>query len=222
MCAQHLTFAVGDIHGCLSELRALLLQIEAFALEGRVIFLGDMIDRGADSRGVIELIMAGPKKEGWSWLALKGNHEEMLLGARSGEIDVDWWLVNGGRETLESYGHTIPAAHLKWLMQLPSIIVEPLRIYVHAGVDENVPLEHQGEDTFLWIRRPESHSGDYWGRHLCHGHTPNRANPRTVGNRTNVDSAAVFGGSLSCAIFDDSIPGGPVGFLSARSGSDHS
>ncbi len=222
MRAQHLTFAVGDIHGCLSELDALLSQIDACAPGGRVIFLGDMIDRGPDSRGVIERIMAGPRKDGWSWTALKGNHEEMLLGARSGESDVDWWLVNGGRETLESYGNTIPAAHLKWLMRLPSIIVEPLRIYVHAGVDETVPLAHQGDDVFLWIRRPDNHSGDYWGRHLCHGHTPDRANPRTVGNRTNVDSAAVFGGHLSCAIFDDDVPGGPIGFLSTLSGSDQS
>ncbi|KQY57798.1 serine/threonine protein phosphatase [Ensifer sp. T173] len=222
MSAQHLTFAVGDIHGCLTELQALLRQIETYAPEGRVIFLGDLIDRGPDSRGVIELIMAGPQKQGWSWLTLKGNHEEMLLGARSGESDVDWWLLNGGKETLASYHHTIPAAHLKWLMQLPSIIVEPFRIFVHAGVDETMPLERQGEEIFLWIRRPDNHSGDYWGKHLCHGHTPSRSNPRTVGNRTNVDSAAVFGGSLSCAIFDDDVPGGPIGFLSTGRGADHS
>ncbi|MBP1872624.1 Serine/threonine-protein phosphatase 1 [Ensifer adhaerens] len=218
MCAQHLTFAVGDIHGCLAELQALLLQIEAYAPEGRVIILGDMIDRGPDSRGVVELIMAGPQKQGWSWLALKGNHEEMLLGARSGESDVDWWLFNGGKETLASYDNVIPGTHLKWLMQLPSIIVEPFRIFVHAGVDETMPLERQGDEIFLWIRRPDHYSGDYWGKHLCHGHTPSRRNPSTVGNRTNVDSAAVFGGSLSCAIFDDDIPGGPIGFLSVGGG----
>lgn len=222
MSALHLTFAVGDIHGCLAELQALLRQIEAYAPEGRVIFLGDMIDRGPDSRGVVELIMAGPQKEGWSWLTLKGNHEEMLLGAWSGESDVDWWLVNGGMETLASYDNVIPGTHLKWLIQLPSIIVERFRIFVHAGVDETMPLERQGDEIFLWIRRPDNYSGDYWGKHLCHGHTPSRSNPRTVGNRTNVDSAVVFGGSLSCAIFDDDVPGGPIGFLSTGPGADHS
>lgn len=216
MAVRNLTFAVGDIHGCLDELRDLLDEIEARAPTGRVIFLGDLIDRGPDSRSVVELIMAGPQKPGWTWLTLKGNHEEMLLGAVSGESDVDWWLMNGGEETVESYDGTVPEPHLAWMRALPLILVERFRIFVHAGVDETHPLDQQGEEIFLWIRRPDDHSGDYWGRHLCHGHTPSRANPRTVGNRTNVDSGAVFGGALSCAVFDDDMPGGPIDFLMTK------
>ena len=213
MAGRQLTFAIGDIHGCLDQLRVLLREIETYAPAGRVIFLGDLIDRGPDSRGVVEFVMAGPSKPGWTWLTLKGNHEEMLWGASSGESDVDWWLMNGGQETLVSYNGVVPGRHLKWIKELPTILVERHRIFVHAGIDETLPLEQQGDEIFLWIRRPEDYSGEYFGKHLCHGHTPSMANPRTIGNRTNVDSGAVFSGVLSCAVFDDDQPGGPIDFL---------
>ncbi|MCY1299353.1 hypothetical protein D9M70_488770 [compost metagenome] len=121
--------------------------------------------------------------------------------------------MNGGQETLVSYNGVVPGRHLKWIKELPTILVERHRIFVHAGVDETLPLEQQGDEIFLWIRRPEDYSGEYFGRHLCHGHTPSMANPRTIGNRTNVDSGAVFSGVLSCAVFDDDQPGGPIDFL---------
>lgn len=217
MNGRRFTFAVGDIHGCLSQLDALLAIIESVAPGGRIVFLGDLVDRGPDSRGVVERIMAGPTRPGWQWLTLKGNHEEMLVGARKGSAEMSQWLMNGGYETLESYGGAIPLSHLVWMAELPSILVEPYRIFVHAGVDETIPLEEQDDDILLWIRTNPNASGHYWGRHLCHGHTPSRANPRTVGNRTNVDSGAVFGGVLSCAVFDDDVPGGPIDFLVAAS-----
>ncbi|WP_026619817.1 serine/threonine protein phosphatase 1 (plasmid) [Ensifer sp. WSM1721] len=213
MNGRHLTFAVGDIHGCLGQLEILLTGIEAAAPGGRVIFLGDLVDRGPDSRGVVERIMAGPQNPAWQWLTLKGNHEEMLLSARKGVAEMATWLLNGGEETLASYGGAIPLSHLVWMTELPSIIIERHRIFVHACVDENIPLEEQGDDILLWMRTDPNYSGSYWGKHVCHGHTPSRSNPRTVGNRTNVDSGAVFGGVLSCAVFDDDRPGGPIDFL---------
>lgn len=215
MSGRRLTFAVGDIHGCLEQLDVLLTSIESAAPGGRVIFLGDLVDRGPDSRGVVERIMAGPTKPGWQWVTLKGNHEEMLVDARKGAAEMSLWLMNGGHETLESYGGAIPLSHLVWMAELPSILIEPYRIFVHAGVDETIPLEEQGDDILLWMRTDPNYSGYYWGMHLCHGHTPSRSNPRTVGNRTNVDSGAVFGGLLSCAVFDDDVPGGPIEFLVA-------
>ncbi|ASY59874.1 metallophosphoesterase family protein [Sinorhizobium sp. CCBAU 05631] len=215
MNGRRLTFAVGDIHGCLDELETLLSAIESAAPEGRVIFLGDLVDRGPESRGVVERIMAGPTKAGWQWLTLKGNHEDMLLSARKGLAEMSSWLMNGGGETLESYGGAIPLSHLVWMAELPSILVDPYRIFVHAGVDDSIPLEEQGDDILLWMRTDPNYSGHYWGKHVCHGHTPSRVNPRTVGNRTNVDSGAVFGGVLSCAVFDDDVAGGPINFLIA-------
>lgn len=213
MNGRRLTFAVGDIHGCLAQLEALLASIEAAAPGGRVIFLGDLVDRGPDSRGVVERIMAGPRKAGWEWITLKGNHEAMLLSARKDYADMGLWLMNGGDETMASYGGAIPLSHLVWMAELPSIIVERYRIFVHAGVDDTIPLDEQDDDILLWMRTDPDYSGTYWGKHLCHGHTPSSRNPRTVGSRTNVDSGAVFNGALSCAVFDDDVPGGPIDFL---------
>ncbi|MDX0756221.1 serine/threonine protein phosphatase [Sinorhizobium medicae] len=213
MNGRRLTFAVGDIHGCLAQLDTLLASIESIAAGGRVIFLGDLVDRGPDSRGVVERIMAGPRTTDWKWMTLKGNHEAMLVAARKGRPQMSLWLTNGGEETMASYGGAIPLSHLVWMAELPSIIIERHRIFVHAGVDENIPLDEQGDDILLWMRTDPNYSGTYWGRHVCHGHTPSRSNPRTVGNRTNVDSGAVFGGMLSCAVFDDDREGGPIDFL---------
>ncbi|MEZ2131365.1 MULTISPECIES: metallophosphoesterase family protein [unclassified Sinorhizobium] len=206
------TFAIGDVHGCLDPLRRILAVIEAHAPSGRIVFLGDYVDRGPDSRGVIELLMAGPGPD-WEWIALKGNHEDMMAGAHNGRAEPGWWLGNGGFETMRSYGGPVPEAHLEWMDALPLIYVDDHRIFAHAGVNESFPLDRQTEHDLLWIRRPQLYSGSYWGRHLCHGHTPELDNPFTVGNRTNIDSGCAFGGTLSCAVFDDQKPGGPIEFL---------
>jgi serine/threonine protein phosphatase 1 len=207
------TYAIGDIHGCLDKLTSMLERIEAYQSGGKVVFLGDYVDRGPDSAGVISLLMAGPQKPGWEWVALKGNHEDMMVTCTCGENPLEWWLGNGGVQTMASYGGEIPKAHLAWCEALPLIHVDEHRIYAHAGVDESVPLEEQIEQTLLWSRKPPHYSGDYWGKHLVHGHTPSDLNPAIIGNRTNLDSGAVFGGKLSCAVFIDDEAGSPMGFI---------
>ncbi|KQV66223.1 metallophosphoesterase family protein [Rhizobium sp. Root1220] len=210
------TFAIGDIHGCIEPLNRLLDRIDAYASGGTVVFLGDYVDRGPDSRAVVARLIAGSKSPGWRWLALKGNHEDMMVRASNGECDESWWLENGGAQTLQSYGSEIPEAHLHWARDLPLIHIDDYRIFVHAGVREGVYLEDQKPRDMMWTRVEPDHSGTYWGKHLCHGHTPSPKNPVTVGDRTNIDSACVFGGKLSCAVFDDSVPGGPIEFLEVR------
>ena len=209
------TFAIGDIHGCLLQLNKMLLAIETYAAGGTVIFLGDYIDRGPDSKGVIERLMAGPK-EGWGWTTLRGNHEEMLQLAYRDVRHLGWWRGNGGTETEMSYGGSVSPEHVMWLEALPMIHVDQHRIYVHAGLDEELPLEQQDTDALLWKRVPPHYSGTYHGKHLVHGHTPSDRNPQTIGNRTNVDSACVFGGKLSCAVFNDDVAGGPIDFIEVK------
>jgi len=207
------TFAIGDIHGCLAPLRTLLAMIETRWVSGTVVFLGDYIDRGPDSCGVIELLKAGPEKPGWQWITLKGNHEDMMVGAYAGRSERDWWLDNGGLETELSYDGRVPAEDLLWADRLPLIHVDVHRIFVHAGVVPEFPLDRQSPRDLLWLRTyPVS---DYWGKHLCHGHTPSRTNPQTIGNRTNIDSGCVFSGKLTCAVFDDDVAGGPIEFIQA-------
>lgn len=212
------TFAIGDIHGCLEPLKNLLAIIERSRPDGgKVVFLGDYVDRGQNSKGVVDLIISGPIKRGWAWVALKGNHEDMMVGAIDGTYEAQWWIGNGGAQTITSYGGHPDAAHVEWMRSLPLKHEDDHRIYVHADIDETVPLQEQTEKTMLWNRKPPHYSGEYWGKHLVHGHTPSMQNPVTVGNRTNVDSAAVFGGKLSCAVFDDGVPGGPIEIISVRS-----
>ena len=207
------TYAIGDIHGCLDKLTAMLERIESWQSGGTVVFLGDYVDRGPDSAGVIQLLMNGPQKTGWEWIALKGNHEDMMVSCIRGDNPLDWWIGNGGAETVLSYKGGVKNEHLEWAAGLPLMHSDTHRIFVHAGVDETLPIEEQTEQALLWSRKPPHYSGEYWGKHLVHGHTPSENNPSTVGNRTNLDSAAVFGGKLSCAIFDDDVAGGPVGFI---------
>jgi serine/threonine protein phosphatase 1 len=208
------TFAIGDIHGCLEPLRRLLAILETGWRSGTVVFIGDYIDRGPDSRGVIELLKAGPAKPDWQWIMLMGNHEDMMVGAYMGRYERDWWLDNGGLETELSYDGRVPTGDLVWAGGLPLMHVDRYRIFVHAGVVPEFPLDRQSPHDLLWLRSyPAS---DYWGKHLCHGHTPSRFNPKTIGNRTNIDSGCVFGGKLTCAVFDDDIAGGPLEFVQAK------
>lgn len=208
-----LTIAIGDIHGCHEQLLQMLETLEAFYSGGKIVFLGDYIDRGPDSRSVVDRVMAGPTKPDWEWIALKGNHEAMMVAAVGAGDHVAGWLENGGVETIDSYNGQIADTVLYWMASLPIILIDPYRIFVHAGVDESRPLEKQLERTLLWSRPAEGYSGDYWGRHVCHGHTPAAENPITIGNRTNIDSGCVFGGSLTAAVFDDDKPGPPIRFV---------
>lgn len=211
------TFAIGDIHGCLKPLKNLLSIIEGSQPNGgTIVFLGDYVDRGPDSKGVIDLIMAGPQKKGWMWISLKGNHEDMMEGALTGRDEPDMWVVNGGANTMDSYGGKPDKAHVDWIAALPLKHQDEHRVYAHADMDGTTPFDEQREAVLLWSRKAPHFSGDYWGKHLVHGHTPGHDHPKTIGNRTNVDSAAVFGGSLSCAVFADDTPGPPIDFISVR------
>jgi serine/threonine protein phosphatase 1 len=213
------TFAIGDIHGCHRELESLLSLIEFEARGGTVVFLGDYVDRGPDSRAVVERIMTGPISPGWRWIPLKGNHEELMVRARRRDDDPLMWLTNGGGSTLVSFGGDIPASVLDWADTLPLYFEDRYRVFVHSGVvDESVPLAAQESRTLLWRRPFPGEGGDYWGKHLVHGHTPSDDNPETIGNRTNIDTGCAYGGGLTAAVFDDDRPGAPLRFLRVASG----
>ncbi|MBB1249036.1 metallophosphoesterase family protein [Rhizobium sp. G21] len=212
------TIAIGDIHGCLNELASLLDIIDLAYDKGTVVFLGDYVDRGPDSAGVIERVMAGPRSRDWRWIALLGNHERMMLDALEGRDREGFWLRNGGEETLQSYRGEVSQTHRLWLAQRPLLHVDPFRVFAHAGLDRSKSLEDQDENTLIWRRpHPEDDHGDFFGRHLCHGHTPRDENPVTRGGRSNIDSGCVFGDRLTAAVFDDHVPGGPVRFIAVSS-----
>lgn len=216
------TFAIGDIHGCRDLLVALLAQIE-LAAEGephRIVCLGDYVDRGPDSAGVVALLRAEQARAGeGAFVCLKGNHEAMLVEARTRRDMARLWLANGGRETLASYGAAgvddLPADVLGWFEGLPSTFEDERRCFVHAGLDPTRPRTQQTDADRLWIREPFLESDHDFGRYVVHGHTPlPGGRPDVRRRRVNLDTGAVFGGRLTAAIFSDD-QDAPVGFLQA-------
>jgi serine/threonine protein phosphatase 1 len=203
-----LTYAIGDIHGCLGKLQTLLAQCLTHA-RGRpslFVFLGDYIDRGPDSAGVIEALIEWQSTAPQT-IFLSGNHEELALDAttcREGEFD---WLANGGDATLRSYGissaRELPKRHLTWLKSLRLHHDDGRRFFVHAGVDPMRPLNNQNRGDLLWIREPFLSSVRDFGRLIVHGHTPLFDNPDSRANRLNIDTGAVYGGPLTVAVFSN-------------------
>jgi serine/threonine protein phosphatase 1 len=215
-----LTFAIGDIHGCLGKLERLIAACEAHAdgRPARWVFLGDYVDRGPDSRGVIELLMRRQQEQPGGVVCLRGNHEQMAIMAHADARAMPLWLANSGATTQRNYPETkgrIADAHLAWLDALPFCHDDGLRFFVHAGIDLSVPLEAQEEEVMLWMREPFLSECDEvdCGRFIVHGHTPLKGGrPDLRQRRLNLDTAAVLGGPLTAAAFDDS-RAAPLAFL---------
>lgn len=205
-----LTYAIGDIHGSLEKLKSLIAACEADAAgrEMLLVFLGDYIDRGPESAGVVRFVLSLQQEMPERIIALKGNHEAWALAILDGEMPLAPWLLNGGASTLESYGVSdvehMPHAHLDWMRSLRLTYDDGRRFFVHAGVDPERPLGAQDESVMLWIREPFLDDSRDYGRLVVHGHTPLASGqPDLRRNRLNLDTAAVFGGPLTAAVFND-------------------
>lgn len=213
------TYAVGDVHGCLGKLVALVrrCQQDASNRPAKLVFLGDFIDRGPDSRGVVEFLMALQAEKPAEIICLAGNHEELALAATRGKAFETTWLRNGGGETLRSYGITsatdLPPRHVAWFDALPIYHDDGRRFFVHAGIDPDRPIDQQDPQDLLWIREKFLSDSRDHGRLIVHGHSPIHSGiPDQRPNRVNVDTAAAAGGPLTAAVFDNSSTA-PVGFL---------
>lgn len=200
--------AIGDVHGCLDKLDRLLAEIGPRPGRDRLIFLGDLIDRGPDSRGVIDRVL-DLIRSGLAVTALKGNHEAMLLEAVHGQLGLGLWEINGGRATLSSYGLTgrprpedLPAEHLSFLASQPLFLREGETIFVHAGLKPGRPLDRQEERDLLWIRKEFIYSDHDWEYKIVFGHTPFRE-PYVSGKLTGIDTGAVYGGRLTALILPE-------------------
>jgi serine/threonine protein phosphatase 1 len=202
-----LTFAVGDIHGQKDKLLSLLAHVED-CTEGkpRLVFIGDYIDRGPDSSGVIDVLIC-LQQSCKEVICLRGNHEAALLEVLEGG-PLYQFLLMGGDATLASYGvqkvRDIPAAHLEWMKGLPYYYEDDQRLFVHAGVDFGRPLHEQSENDLLWIREPFLSDQRQYNRLVVHGHTPQHSfKPEIRSNRVNIDTAAAYGGPITAAVFRD-------------------
>ncbi|MEQ9260738.1 MAG: metallophosphoesterase family protein [Roseovarius sp.] len=212
--------AIPDIHGQRAALDAVLARADArYGARAKIVFLGDLVDRGPDSRGVIETLIRG-LEAGRDWTVLRGNHDQMFLealeaGAGGGapEIGARWLSGNiGGAETLASYGvapprdaagwadvaRAVPEAHRAFLAGLPLCHETEEQIFVHAGIRPGVPMEAQVAEDLLWIRDLFLFDTRDHGRLVVHGHTP-VARPEHRGNRVNLDGGAGWGRELFLA-----------------------
>jgi serine/threonine protein phosphatase 1 len=211
-------YAVGDIHGCLKALKDLMAQLPL--REGdEVVFLGDYIDRGPDSKGVLEWILKN-EKPGWTFL--RGNHEQMILNwlGTPNSLAASDWLLNGGRETLASYvpqekldevrgegAHIllqsyIPHTHVEFLNALPLTHDTPGAFFCHAGVNLDNPLDKQTEEDLLWIRRKFLQDPRPTPKLIVHGHTPVKDLDLSR-DRIDLDTGCVYGNFLTAMSLPD-------------------
>jgi serine/threonine protein phosphatase 1 len=195
-------FIIADLHGCLDMLKRLMEKIDWQPEEDRLIFLGDYIDRGPDSRGVVDFILSllrcSPGVQ-----CLIGNHEALLLDYLSGK-DRRLFLLNGGTTTLESYERgrkegeeLIPADHVAFYRSLVPYVELERHYAVHAGFKPGVPLEAQTLEDMTWIREPFIHSENYFEKRIIFGHTP-FYEPLIMKNKIGLDTGAVYGNRLTC------------------------
>ncbi|MBW1997495.1 MAG: serine/threonine protein phosphatase [Deltaproteobacteria bacterium] len=197
------TFIVGDIHGCLDMLKRLIDKIDWQPGRDALIFLGDYIDRGEDSRGVIDFIIALSTVSD-DVRCLLGNHETSFLNYLEGG-DIRPFLLNGGETTLRCYDicdnpmveNIVPQQHLEFLRSLRPLIELDDYYVVHAGFRPGVPLRSQELDDMVWIREEFLLSNYDFGKTVIFGHTP-FAEPLVMENKIGLDTGAVYGNKLTC------------------------
>lgn len=201
------TYAIGDVHGHVRKLQALIARCDqqCRGAKTRFVFIGDYVDRGPDSRLVIEYLIELQHSRPDETICLRGNHEADLVAYAKGADQTDW-VLNGGHQTLASYGVDdackIPPPHLEWAASLPLTYDDGCRLFVHAGINPALPLSAQRLEDLLRIREPFlSHDGAY-SRLIVHGHTPTWSRqPELRRNRVNVDTGAGYDGPLTAAVF---------------------
>jgi len=232
-----LIYAIGDIHGQVTMLLELLKAIRSRPLreEDELVFLGDYVDRGEDSRAVLDTVIQ-LRKEHENCIFLRGNHEQLMLDARDGPPPEPaeqpgyvmhspamlTWLQNGGVDTLLNYGVSdfscwwdfIPNEHWQFIRETQLEHISGQYHFVHAGL---LPpgKSWEGEywdryvDPRLWIREPFlSSRHNFDGRIVVFGHTPQRNGlPLISRNKIGLDTGAVFGGRLTAGVFPPQIPG---------------
>jgi serine/threonine protein phosphatase 1 len=217
-------YVIGDIHGRSDLLDRIVEEIKRDlernpAPEVMTVTLGDYVDRGPDSRGVLERLIRNPFPT--KYIALKGNHEELFEAFLSDPTVASQWRRLGGAETLHSYHvpvsalmigkgfeeassalqKAVPQEHLSFLASLKLSVSIGDYFLCHAGVRPGIPLEHQSAADLLWIRDEFLNSKMNFGKTVVHGHTP-KESPEILPNRINIDTGAFVTGRLTCLVLE--------------------
>jgi serine/threonine protein phosphatase 1 len=208
-----ITVAIGDVHGMHKLLKKLLREIASCVNRHpnmkayKLIFLGDLIDRGPKSRQVVRRVR---QLEGEGAICLRGNHEDLMVRYLADPCASQTFLMHGGAETLRSYkGYKEEFDDdRRWMSFLPTSYEDQLRIFVHAGIKPGRSLADQEDYTKMWIRKEFLDFPGQFPKYVVHGHTPTYEEtyshvPVISDNRCNLDTGSCFGGSLSAAFFND-------------------
>ncbi len=221
-------YAIGDVHGRFDLLENLLEIIMADASSDQdnvLVFLGDYVDRGPNSRRVIEQLTM-PVPSGFDIVCLKGNHEDLLLKFLAGTLGARDWLNNGGIETLNSYGvdtsnlyfspsyeeleqsrldlvSALPESHLDFLTSLDLMHFESDYLFVHAGIRPGISFDRQEEMDLIWIRKEFLDSDEDFGKIIVHGHSIT-VGPTIGPNRIGIDTGAWHSNVLTSLVLEGS------------------
>ncbi len=203
------TCVIGDIHGCLDSLTNLLDIIGNRA--DTLIFLGDYVDRGPESRQVVETLLQLKNNPNIRLIFLKGNHEFMFYNYLTG-ADRSIFLRVGGLQTLNSYGIStkqegnllkfLPAGHRTFFESLALTHEDQYAIYVHAGLQPGIHISRQSRDWCLWVRDRFIRSSFNFGKPVIFGHTV-FTKPLMENNKIGIDTGAVYGGNLTALLLPD-------------------
>ena len=211
-------YVVGDIHGCVDELRR-LIETLPLARGDRLVFLGDYIDRGPDSSGVVSYLISLQKQcNDFELVFLKGNHEDMLLSylGLNGQHG-DMFLINGGKATLASYGLTvdrfsapqalsaIPAEHLHFFEGLERYYSMDSFLCVHAGIHPQKSLAEQTDEELFWIRNTFIFNAHGLPYTVLFGHTPQATVLYDLPFKVGLDTGLVYGNMLTCLEVDEKV-----------------
>jgi len=188
--------AIGDIHGCVESLKALWKKLQSYP-DAKIIFIGDYIDRGPDSKGVVDFLIAHQNDR--DCIFLRGNHEQMLLDSLDSNRDYNW-MMNGGDTTLNSYGvdiaSDIPTDHIEFYKNTKLYFDTDEFFFVHAGVPPHQPIRETLEteeynDFFLWGREHIDSFETPWEKTVVFGHTP-RPYPIQKNKMIGIDTGCVY------------------------------
>jgi serine/threonine protein phosphatase 1 len=211
-------YVIGDIHGCVAELSR-LVEALPLAQGDRIVFLGDYIDRGPDSRAVVSYLLSLPRDyRGIEFVFLKGNHEDMLLSYLGlGGEHGDMFLANGGRATLASYGiephqctaehalSVIPASHLSFFQALNRYHIMDPFLCVHAGIQPQKSLAEQTDEELFWIRNAFIYCSHTLPYTVLFGHTPQSTVFYDLPFKVGLDTGLVYGNMLTCLEVDEKV-----------------
>jgi serine/threonine protein phosphatase 1 len=192
-------FVIGDVHGCSRTLRRLVEQGIYLTREDELFLLGDLIDRGPDSKGVLDFVFE-LRESGFSVMAVRGNHEDMYLRAGDSRYNMDMWIANGGQTTLACFQADgpgdIPHRYRTFLSSLPYYILLDGFVIVHAGLNFDLSDPFSDTEAMLWQRDCEVDLERTGGRRLVNGHTPvtrEQVAASLATDRILLDNGCVFG-----------------------------